>query len=452
MFDELSEKLDAVFARLRGRGVLTEADIKEGMREVRRVLLEADVNFQLTREFLERVEQKAAGVAALRSVSPGQQLVKIVHDELAAMLGERREGLRIGTVPPGIVLMVGLQGSGKTTTAAKLARKLKAEGKPPRLVAADVYRPAAIDQLETLAKQVSVPIYLERDNTDVVKIAKRGIEEARRGRDRVVIVDTAGRLQIDDEMMNELRRLKDAVKPDEILFVADGMTGQDAVKIAKGFDDALGITGVVLTKMDGDARGGAALSIYGVTKKPIKYIGVGEKIDALEEFHPERMAGRILQMGDIVSLVEKAQESFDEEEARKLEKKVKKEGLDLEDFLTSMKQMQRLGPLEGVLKMLPGVNAKMLKQANLDPKRMKHIEAIVLSMTKEERKNPGILTGSRRARISKGCGRPVSEVNRLLEQFREMQKMMKKMGKGGGGRMGFPGMPPGMMPPRMGGR
>jgi signal recognition particle subunit SRP54 len=452
MFDELSEKLDAVFARLRGRGVLTEADIKEGMREVRRVLLEADVNFQLTREFLERVEQKAAGVAALRSVSPGQQLVKIVHDELASMLGERREGLRIGTVPPGIVLMVGLQGSGKTTTAAKLARKLKAEGKPPRLVAADVYRPAAIDQLESLAKQVSVPIYLERDSTDVVKIAKRGIEEARRGRDRVVIIDTAGRLQIDDEMMNELRRLKDAVKPDEILFVADGMTGQDAVKIAKGFDDALGITGVVLTKMDGDARGGAALSIYGITKKPIKYIGVGEKIDALEEFHPERMAGRILQMGDIVSLVEKAQESFDEEEARKLEKKVKKEGLDLEDFLTSMKQMQKLGPLEGVLKLLPGVNAKMLKQANLDPKRMKHIEAIVLSMTKEERKNPGILTGSRRARISKGCGRPVSEVNRLLEQFREMQKMMKKMGKGGGGRMGFPGMPPGMMPPRMGGR
>ncbi|HMA02332.1 MAG TPA: signal recognition particle protein [Gemmatimonadaceae bacterium] len=452
MFDELSEKLDAVFARLRGRGVLTEADIKEGMREVRRVLLEADVNFQLTREFLERVEQKAAGVAALRSVSPGQQLVKIVHDELAAMLGEKREGLRIGTVPPGIVLMVGLQGSGKTTTAAKLARKLKAEGKSPRLVAADVYRPAAIDQLETLSKQVNVPIYLERDSTDVVKIAKRGIEEARRGRDRVVIVDTAGRLQIDDEMMNELRRLKEAVRPDEILFVADGMTGQDAVKIAKGFDDALGITGVVLTKMDGDARGGAALSIYGVTKKPIKYIGVGEKIDALEEFHPERMAGRILQMGDIVSLVEKAQESFDEEEARKLEKKVKKEGLDLEDFLTSMKQMQRLGPLEGVLKLLPGVNAKMLKQANLDPKRMKHIEAIVLSMTKEERKNPGILTGSRRARISKGCGRPVSEVNRLLEQFREMQKMMKKMGKGGGGRMGFPGMPPGMMPPRMGGR
>ena len=290
--------------------------------------------------------------------------------------------------------MVGLQGSGKTTTAAKLARKLKAEGKPPRLVAADVYRPAAIDQLETLGEADRRPgLPRARQQGRRRRSRSAASRRRRRGRDRVVIIDTAGRLQIDDEMMNELRRLKEAVKPDEILFVADGMTGQDAVKIAKGFDDALGITGVVLTKMDGDARGGAALSIYGVTKKPIKYIGVGEKIDALEEFHPERMAGRILQMGDIVSLVEKAQESFDEEEASKLEKKVKKEGLDLEDFLTSMKQMQRLGPLEGVLKMLPGVNAKMLKQANIDPKRMKHIEAIVLSMTKEERKNPGILNG-----------------------------------------------------------
>jgi signal recognition particle subunit SRP54 len=315
-----------------------------------------------------------------------------------------------------------------------------------------VYRPAAIDQLHALGRQVEVGVYSDNASQDVVKIVRDGIAAAGKARARSVVVDTAGRLQIDDEMMNELKRLKAAVSPHEILLVADGMTGQDAVKIAKGFDDALGITGVVLTKMDGDARGGAALSIYGVTKKPIKYIGVGEKIDALEEFHPERMAGRILQMGDIVSLVEKAQESFDEEESKRLEKKVKKEGLDLEDFLTSMRQMQKLGPLEGVLKLLPGVNAKMLKQANIDPKRMRHIEAIVLSMTKEERKNPGILTGSRRARISKGCGRPVSEVNRLLEQFREMQKMMKKMGKGGGGRMQFPGMPPGMMPPRMGGR
>ena len=431
MFDELSEKLDAVFARLRGRGVLSESDIKEGLREVRRVLLEADVNFQLTREFLERVERKAVGIAALKTVSPGQQLVKIVHDELATMLGERREGLRLSTVPPTIVFMVGLQGSGKTTTAAKLARRLKNEGRAVRLVAADVYRPAAIDQLETLGKQLEIPVYAERDTQDVVRITRHGIDEARRARDRVVIVDTAGRLQIDEEMMAELERLKATVHPDEILLVADGMTGQDAVRIAKGFDDRLGVTGVVLTKMDGDARGGAALSIYGVTKKPIKYVGVGEKLDALEEFHPERMAGRILQMGDIVSLVEKAQSAFDADEAKRLEKKVRKDGMDLEDFLTAMKQIQKMGPLEGLLGLLPGVNMKALKQAKVDPKRMRHVEAIVLSMTPEERKQPTIINGSRRARIAKGAGRPISEVNKLLDQFRDMQKMMKKMAKGG---------------------
>jgi signal recognition particle subunit SRP54 len=438
MFDELSEKLEATFARLRGRGVLTEADIKEGLREVRRVLLEADVNFQLTREFLERVERQAVGILALKTVSPAQQLVKVVYDELTAMLGERREGLRLSSVPPTVVMMVGLQGSGKTTTAAKLARKLKAEGRATRLVAADVYRPAAIDQLETLAAQLDVPIYAERGTTDVVRIAKRGIEEAKKARDRVVIVDTAGRLQIDDDMMAELERLKDAIRPDEILLVADGMTGQDAVRIAQGFDARLGVTGVVLTKMDGDARGGAALSIYGVLKKPIKYIGVGEKTDALEDFYPDRMASRILQMGDVLTLVEKAQSTFDEAEAKKLEKKVRKEGMDLQDFLTAMKQIQKLGPLEGVLKMLPGVNTKMLKQANVDPKRMKHLEAIVLSMTPAERKNPGLLNGSRRSRVSKGSGRPITEVNRLLEQFRDMQKMMKKVAQGG------MRMPPGM--------
>jgi signal recognition particle subunit SRP54 len=437
MFDELSEKLEATFARLRGRGVLTEADIKEGLREVRRVLLEADVNFQLTREFLERVEKKAVGIAQLRTVSPGQQLVKIVYDELAAMLGETREGLKLSSVPPTIVMLVGLQGSGKTTTAAKLARKLKGEGRQTRLVACDVYRPAAIDQLETLGTQLDVPVYADRSTQDVVKIAKAGIEASRRGRDRVVIIDTAGRLQIDDDMMVELEKLKAAIHPDEILLVADGMTGQDAVKIAQGFDQRLHITGVILTKLDGDARGGAALSIYGVTKKPIKYIGVGEKSDALEEFHPDRMAGRILQQGDIVSLVEKAQTAFDAEESKRLEKKVRKEGMDLGDFLTAMKQIERLGPLEGLLKMLPGVNGKMLKQLKAaDPKRMRHLEAIVLSMTLEERKHPEIMNGSRRARVAKGCGRPISEVNRLLEQFREMQKMMKKAGNlpGGGGK------------------
>ena len=305
MFQELSEKLEATFARLRGRGVLTEADIKEGLREVRRVLLEADVSFQLTREFLERVERRAVGVTQLKSIQPAQQLVKIVYDELTLMLGERKEGLRMSTLPPTVILMVGLQGSGKTTTAAKLARRLKGEGRPTRLVAADVYRPAAIDQLETLGRDLEVPVYADRSTTDVVRIARAGVEEARKGRDRVVIIDTAGRLQIDASMMDELRRVKAAVQPDEILLVADGMTGQDAVRIAQGFNDALGVTGVVLTKMDGDARGGAALSIYGVTKTPIKYIGVGEKPDALEEFHPDRMAGRILQQGDVLTLVEK---------------------------------------------------------------------------------------------------------------------------------------------------
>jgi len=437
MFDELSSKLEATFAKLRGRGTLSESDIKDGLRDVRSILLEADVNFQLTGEFLERVTKKAVGVSQLRTVSPAQQLVKIVFDELTVMLGERREGLKLSSVPPTVVMMVGLQGSGKTTTAAKLARKLKGEGRQVRMIAGDVYRPAAIDQLETLGKELDIPVYADRSTQDVVKIARAGLDQSRRERDRVVILDTAGRLQIDEDMMDELRRLKDAVHPDEILLVADGMTGQEAVKIAQGFDSALGVTGVILTKLDGDARGGAALSIYGVTKKPIKYIGTGEKTDALEDFYPDRMAGRILQQGDIITLVEKAQETFDVEATKKLEKKVRKEGMDLNDFLAAMKQIQKLGPLEGVLKMLPGVNTKMLKQANADPRRLKWVEAIVLSMTDQERKKPDLLNGSRRLRVAKGSGRPISEVNRLLEQFRDMQKMMKKMS--GGGRM-----PPGM--------
>ena len=445
MFEQLSEKLEGVFAKLRGRGVLSEADIKEGLREVRRVLLEADVNFQLTREFLEHVEKQAVGVAQLRTVSPAQQLVKIVYDELTAMMGRQREPLKLSSVPPTVVMLVGLQGSGKTTTAAKLALKLQKESRQTRLVAADVYRPAAIDQLETLGSQHGIPVFSERGTTDVTRIVRNGLDQARRARDRVVIVDTAGRLQIDDEMMAELERLKEAINPDEILLVVDGMTGQEAVKIAQGFDERLGITGVIMTKLDGDARGGAALSIYGVTKKPIKYIGVGEKADALEDFHPDRMAGRILQQGDVLSLVEKAQESFDADEAKRLEKKVRKEGMDLQDFLTAMKQMERLGPLEGVLKMLPGVNTKALKQVKqMDPRRIKHLEAIVLSMTPDERKSPGIINGSRRARIAKGCGRPINEVNRLLEQFREMQKMMKKVAALQGGKA-RPGMFPGMM-------
>ena len=443
MFEDLSGKLTATLKALTGRGVLTEEAVREGLREIRRILLEADVSFELTREFLERIQPKAVGVLALKDVRPGHQIVKIVYDELVVLLGEKQAPLTFASVPPTVILMVGLQGSGKTTTAGKLARRLKAEAKAPYLVAADVYRPAAAEQLATLGAQVQVGVFQGPGEKDVVKLVKAGIAQAGKERARTVIVDTAGRLQIDDEMMDELRRLKSAVNPHEILFVADGMQGQDAVRVAKGFHDALGITGVVLTKMDGDARGGAALSIYGVTKAPIKYIGVGEKLDALEPFHPDRLAGRILQQGDILSLVEKAQANVDSHEAERLAKKVGKgKALDLEDFLGAMRQMQKMGPLKNVLGMLPGVSPAMLKTANVDDKRLKHIEAIVLSMTPRERKDPDVLNGNRRMRIAKGSGRTVQEVNQLLNQFKQMQKMMKSAGKPGAklpfGR-GFPG-------------
>jgi signal recognition particle subunit SRP54 len=447
MFDDLSAKLNATLQKLTGRGVLTEEAVREGLREIRRILLEADVSFDLTREFLERVQAKAVGVTALTEVRPGHQLVKIVYDELVALLGEKQAPIAHASVPPTIVLLVGLQGSGKTTTAGKLARRLKLEQKAPYLVAADIYRPAAVEQLQTLGTQVDVGVYGDTASKDVVKIVKQGLVEAGKARGRTVIVDTAGRLQIDDEMMDELRRLKAAVSPHEILLVADGMTGQDAVRIAKGFHDALGITGVILTKMDGDARGGAALSIYGVTHAPIKYIGVGEKLDALEPFHPDRLAGRILQQGDILSLVEKAQVAVDEKEAERLAKKVtSKKGLDLQDFLGAMRQMQKMGPLKNVLGMLPGVNPAMLQAAKIDDKKLKHVEAIVLSMTPKERSNPDLLNGNRKLRIAKGSGRTVQEVNTLLSQFKQMQKFMKIAGKTGGaglklpfGRGGFPG-------------
>ena len=444
MFDELSGKLTATLRQLAGRGVLTEDAVREGLREVRRILLEADVSFELTREFLERVQARAIGVLQIKDVRPGHQLVKIVYDELVGLLGEKSAPIAFASVPPTIILVVGLQGSGKTTTAGKLARRLKLEQKAPFLVAADVYRPAAAEQLATLAGQVQVGVYQAPGEKDVVKIVRDGIAAAQKERARTVIVDTAGRLQIDEEMMNELRRLKSAISPHEILFVADGMTGQDAVRVAKGFHDALGITGVILTKMDGDARGGAALSVYGITKAPIKYIGVGEKLDALEPFHPDRLAGRILQQGDILSLVEKAQATVDEKEAEKLAKKMgQKKSLDLDDFLMAMRQMQKMGPLKNVLGMLPGINAAALKNANLDEKRVKHVEAIVLSMTPKERRNPDLLNGPRKIRVAKGSGRNVQEVNQLLNQFKQMQKMMKSAGKPGvrlpfGGK-GFPG-------------
>lgn len=399
----------------------------------------------MTRQFLERVSAKAVGVTQMKGVRPGQQLVKIVFDELVAMLGEKQAPIAFASVPPTVVLIVGLQGSGKTTTAGKLAKRLKAEQKAPFLVAADVYRPAAMEQLATLAKQVDVGCHLELGATDVAGIVKRGVQAAEKARARTVIVDTAGRLQIDDEMMAELQELKRAVKPHEILLVADGMTGQDAVRIAKGFHDALAVTGVVLTKMDGDARGGAALSVFGVTGAPIKYVGVGEGVDALEPFRPDRMAGRILQQGDVLSLVEKAQSTIDEKEAEKLAKKaLSKKGLDLQDFLAAMRQMQKMGPLKNVLGMLPGVNPQMLKAANVDDNRLKYIEAIVLSMTPAERADPDVMNGSRRMRVAKGSGRTVQEVNQLLNQFKQMQKLMKGAGKPGM-RLPFGRSFPGMM-------
>jgi len=429
MFDELSEKLSAVLGQLRGRGVLTEEAVREGLKTVRRALLEADVGFEAAQQFNERVEAKAVGLPALKSVAPGQQLVKIVHEELVRLLGEQPAAIRFASVPPTVVFLVGLQGSGKTTTAAKLAKRLVAEQKAPFLVAADVYRPAAIEQLVELAGRVKVGVHAEPGERDVVALARRGIAAAKHARARTVLVDTAGRLAIDQEMMAELQRLKAAVPPHEVLLVADGMTGQDAVRIARGFHEAIGLTGVVLTKMDGDARGGAALSIYAATAAPIKYMGTGEALDAIEPFRPERIAGRMLAMGDVLTLVEKAEQSLDHEKAERLARKATtKKGMDLADFLDALREMQKLGPLESLLGMLPGVGRQAMKAIKAaDPKRMKHVEAIVLAMTPEERKHPEILNGSRRSRIAKGSGRTVQEVNRLLEQFREMGKFMRGM-------------------------
>ena len=428
MFEELSEKLDSVLGRFRSRGLLTEPMIREGLREVRRVLLEADVNFQVAKDFLARVEVRATEERVLKSVQPGQQVVKIVHDELIHLLGDKTDPLKIAPIPPTVILLAGLQGSGKTTTAAKLAKRMMREGRAPMLAALDVQRPAAIDQLETLGKQINVPVYAERGEKDVAKIARNAVEKARSDRHRVLILDTAGRLQIDESLMGELKRIREVTKPSETLLVIDAMIGQESVRVAEGFHEALGLTGVILTKLDGDARGGAALSVRGTVGVPIKFVGVGERVDGLEVFDPHRMAGRILQQGDVVGLVEKAQEAFDEDETKRLEKKIAREGkFDLEDFLSMMRQMQKMGPMSGLLKMIPGVNQKALKNVNVDDKQLKHVEAIILSMTAKERAKPDVLNGSRRSRIAKGSGRTVQEVNRLVEQFKQMQKMMKQM-------------------------
>jgi signal recognition particle subunit SRP54 len=426
MFTALTERLSGVLKRLVGRGVLSEQDVAEALREIRRYLLEADVSLDVARDFVERVRERAVGVVQVKTVSPGQQVVKLVHDELTGLLGGTKRPLEFASVGPTVLLLVGLQGSGKTTTAAKLARRLKLEQKAPCLVAADLQRPAAVEQLQQLGGQVGVPVF--SGTGDVVEVVRAALREAERARCRSVIVDTAGRLQIDAPLMDELVALKQAVAPREVLLVADAMTGQDAVRSAKGFHDGVGLTGVILTKLDGDARGGAALSIHGVTGVPIVYVGTGERPDALEPLDPARMAGRILGQGDVVALVEKAAATIDHEAAQRLEKKARsKQGMDLQDFLVALKQAQQMGPLQQLVGLLPGVSAKALQGVPADDKRLRHIEAIILSMTQEERSDPKILSGSRRLRVAKGSGRPVQEVNRLLEQFQQMRKFLKRM-------------------------
>jgi signal recognition particle subunit SRP54 len=438
MFTALSERLTAALKRLTGRGVLSEQDVTEALREIRRHLLEADVSFEVTKDFVERVRQRAVGAIAVTAINPGQQVVKLVHDEIAALLGGTKRGLDFASVGPTVMLLVGLQGSGKTTTAAKLARRLKLEQKAPGLVAADLSRPAAREQLEQLGAQIGVPVFPREQGAlkeslavpgsgSLLELVRQALREAEKARCRTVIVDTAGRLQIDAELMDELKALRAATSPREVLLVADGMTGQDAVRIARGFQEGVGLTGAILTKLDGDARGGAALSIHGATGVPIKYIGVGEKAEALEPFNPAQVAGRILGQGDVVALVEKAAATMDAEAAQRLERKARsKQGMDLADFLVALKQMQAMGPIKQVLGLLPGVNAQALKAVNADDRRLKHVEAIVLSMTPDERADPSILTGSRRLRIAKGAGRTAQEVNRLLEQFQQMRKLLKR--------------------------
>jgi len=426
MFTALTERLSAVLQRLVGRGVLSEQDVADALREIRRHLLEADVSLDVARDFVERVRERAVGVIQLKTVSPGQQVVKLVHDELTGLLGGTRRQLVFASVGPTVLLLVGLQGSGKTTTAAKLARRLKLEQKAPCLVAADLQRPAAVEQLQQLGAQVGVPVF--SGSGAVTGVVRSALREAEKARCRSVIVDTAGRLQIDAALMDELVALKRAVEPREVLLVADAMTGQDAVRSARGFHDGVGLTGVILTKLDGDARGGAALSIHGVTGVPIVYVGTGERPDALEPLDPARMAGRILGQGDVVALVEKAATTIDRAAAERLEKKARsKQGMDLQDFLVALKQMQQMGPMKQLLGLLPGVSAKALKGLPADDKRLRHVEAIILSMTPAERSDPKILSGSRRLRIAKGSGRPVQEVNRLLEQFQQMRKFLKRM-------------------------
>jgi signal recognition particle subunit SRP54 len=435
MFDSLTGKLETVFKKLRSRGVLKEDDVKEALREVRLALLEADVNFKVVKDFIGRVQERAVGQEILSSLTPGQQVIKIVHEELAALLGGTQAKLHLSPNPPTVIMMIGLQGSGKTTTAGKLARNFKKDGRRVLLVPADTRRPAAVQQLVTLAKQLGVDAYATEEKDPVV-ICSSAVKHAASSLYEVVILDTAGRLQIDEPLMEELRRIKAGVKPHETLFVADAMTGQEAVNIAEKFNASVGFDGVVLTKLDGDARGGAALSVRAVTGKPLKFAGVGEKLDALEPFHPDRMASRILGMGDMLSLIEKAQETVDQEEALKLAKKLKKNSFDLDDFRTQLKQVKKLGGLEQIMGMVPGLNKMKLPDAQDNEKELTKVDAIISSMTVKERTDYTIINGSRRSRIAKGSGTQVQDVNRLLKQFADMRRMMKAMTGGKMGKMG----------------
>jgi signal recognition particle subunit SRP54 len=451
MFDSLSDKLDQVFKKLRGQGVMTEENIKDALREVRLVLLEADVNFKVVRDFVGRVKDRAIGSEVLQSLSPGQQVIKIVHDELVSLMGGGEDNsLNLAAKPPVAIMLVGLQGSGKTTSCGKLARYLKAQRRKPLLVSADVYRPAAIEQLKTLGSQLSLEVFDSRADQNPVDICRDALRYATLSGFDTVLFDTAGRLQIDEVLMQELVQIKDAVDPVEILFVADAMTGQEAVNVATGFDSSLDLTGVILTKLDGDAKGGAALSIKAVLGKPVKFVGLGEKLDALEVFHADRLVSRILGMGDVLTLIEKAQATFDQDESLKLQQKLKKNQFDLEDFRNQLQQMKQMGSLESIMSLIPGMG-KMMKQmegAGPSEKELKRIEAIIDSMTRQERANPSIINGSRRLRISKGSGTTVQEVNQLLKRFAEALKLVKHMQKMGpkGLMKGMGGLRKGMSP------
>lgn len=454
-FEGLTERLQKAMRNLRGKGKVSESDLRKTMREIRLALLEADVNFSVVRKFVKTVQERAKGADVLEGLNPAQQIVKIVDEELTKTMGEEATPLNKSEKIPTVIMMAGLQGAGKTTTAGKLSLKLKNEKDArPLLIAADIYRPAAIDQLEQVGKEIDVPVFQQGTDVDPIEIVKQGMQVAKENHNDYVLIDTAGRLQIDEKLMDELKNIKKLTHPDEILLVVDAMTGQNAVNTAEGFNDALDITGVVLTKLDGDTRGGAALSIREVTQKPIKFIGQGEKMDALDVFHPDRMASRILGMGDILSLIEKTQKDYDEKEAQKLTEKMQNNTFGFEDFLDQLNQIQKMGPLEDIMKMIPGMaNNPALKNINMDPKDLEHIKAIIYSMTKEEKDNPDLLNPSRRRRIARGCGRPIQEVNRMIKQFNQMKTMMNKMSKGnmsgmenmlgnmgGNGASGMPGM------------